>query len=67
MSSYDVWILVDKNGNHYSHQPGVITMFKSNFKAAMFANYELNKDDLWSLHEVIVDEELFRDSYVNFV
>tara|TARA_R110002060_G_scaffold38598_1_gene49854 strand:- start:46 stop:249 length:204 start_codon:yes stop_codon:yes gene_type:complete len=67
MNDYDVWILVDKNGIHYSHKQGVITMFKSKFKAVMFANYELNKDDLWTLHEVVVDEELFKDSYVNFV
>ena len=67
MNDYEIYILVNKHGKQYSHIPGVITMFKSNFKAAMFAHYELNPEDCWTLQEVVACDEIFDDSYVNFI
>lgn len=62
-----MWILISKSGEAFSHKPGVISMFKSQFKAAMFAYYELDCDKEWEIKEVVADAELIEDSYVNFI
>jgi hypothetical protein len=67
LNNIEIYILVDKHGKQYTHIPGVITMFKSNFKAAMFSYYELDIEDDWQLQEVVVCDELFDDSFVNFI
>ena len=41
-------------------------MFMSQYKAVMIAHYELPEED-WQIQEVIASEELFFDSYVNFL
>ena len=42
-------------------------MFTCQYKAAMIAHYELDPEEDWQFQEVIASEELFFDSYVNFL
>ena len=67
MKGTSVWILINKNHRHFSHKPGVITMFTCQYKAAMIAHYELDPEEEWQFQEVIASEELFFDSYINFL
>ena len=46
---------------------GCIAIFRSNFTAAMIARYELENNEEWSFKEIIADDALFSDSYVNFI
>ena len=62
-----MWILIDKKGYTYSRHPGIIAIFKSHFKAAMFSHYELDQKDGWSIQEIIADEDIVVDSCVNFI
>ena len=50
MKGTSVWILINKNHRHFSHKPGVITMFKCQYKAAMIAHYELDPEEEWQFH-----------------
>ena len=66
-NNFDVWILVNKSGETYMTPQGHIALFKSSFTAAMFVRYELKLEEEWSFKEIIADESLFSDSYVNFI
>ena len=66
-NNFDVWILVNKAGETYMTPSGCIAIFRSNFTAAMIARYELENNEEWSFKEIIADDALFSDSYVNFI
>ena len=66
-NNFDIWILINKLGETYMTPQGHIALFKSSFTAAMFVKYELEEDQGWLFKEIIADEQLFSDSYVNFI
>ena len=67
MNDIILWILVDRHGMQYCLNPGIMTIFKCNFRAAMFSHYELDEKEEWQLQEIAACEEIFNDSYVNFL